>query len=525
MAASPSSDGAFKSDPLGKLHTDAGSLLHEAESKPEFQHEQEEAKQRRMANLIGDQMSAPMTIHEIRVHGATNTRNSFLEPIFHPLVGDSQNSGSTIGDVIGKLRVASARLDGLQIYNPQPELFLTSAQQTDPSTSPNDVNVDIRVRELSRFKLQTGTDVGNGEGSAYGSLLWRNMFGGAEMLTLNAKAGTRTRSAYSANLSAPVLSNPDLRISLEGLASAAEKPWASHEEVLKGGTVRFSWLNAQRDTQSVEYSSVWRQITGLAATASPTVRADAGDTIKNSVKHTFYRERRDNPQLPQSGYMMRSALEVAGVGSLSGDVAFSKGEFEIGGAVPVPIPGCSHRTGISVGGGLRLGMLCPLPLGNDFGGKIRPSRLNDRFQLGGPTDVRGFKLGGLGPHDGQDSVGGDVFAAGSVNMLLPVPYKGPNSGLRLQLFANGGRLVALKNKNKPIPEGRVQGLDASAVRSSMVNAVGELLNGAPSMAAGVGLVYAHPVARFELNFSLPLALRRGEVSTKGLQVGVGINFL
>ena len=55
-----------------------------------------------------------------------------------------------------------------EIYQPNPQVFLQSSQQTDPSTSPNDVDVDIRVRELSRFKLQTGTDVGNGEGSAYG---------------------------------------------------------------------------------------------------------------------------------------------------------------------------------------------------------------------------------------------------------------------------------------------------------------------------------------------------------------------
>jgi len=41
----------------------------------------------------------------------------------------------------------------------------------------------------------------------------------------------------------------------------------------------------------------------------------------------------------------------------------------------------------------------------------------------------------------------------------------------------------------------------------------------------VGLVYAHPVARFELNFSLPLVLRKGEEGRKGLQFGVGINLL
>ncbi|KAK7220786.1 hypothetical protein V2G26_008789 [Clonostachys chloroleuca] len=169
-----------------------------------------------------------------------------------------------------------------------------------------------------------------------------------------------------------------------------------------------------------------------------------------------------------------------------------------------------------------MGVLCPLPLGFESG-KILPSRINDRFQLGGPNDVRGFKLGGLGPHDGQDSVGGDVFAAGSVNLLLPLPYKGPESGLRLQVFANGGRLVALKNTTKG--QGNGTALDGTALRNGLFGALGDLVNGLPSMATGVGLVYAHPVARFELNFSLPLALRRGEVGTKGFQLGVGINFL
>lgn len=59
----------------------------------------------------------------------------------------------------------------------------------------------------------------------------------------------------------------------------------------------------------------------------------------------------------------------------------------------------------------------------------------------------------------------------------------------------------------------------------MISATKDLSTGLPSIAAGVGLVYAHPVARFELNFSLPLVMRRGEDSRKGLQVGVGINFL
>ena len=170
-------------------------------------------------------------------------------------------------------------------------------------------------------------------------------------------------------------------------------------------------------------------------------------------------------------------------------------------------------------------MLWPRPVEFNRTGGALPSRLNERFLLGGPTDVRGFQLGGLGPHDGQDSVGGDVFAAASVNMLLPLPYKGPDSGLRFQLFANGGRLVALQSRAGRQEAGQEHGMAAAAVRDGMLSAVSDVMTGAPSVAAGVGLVYAHPVARFELNFSLPLVLRQGEQGRKGLSVGVGINFM
>jgi outer membrane protein insertion porin family len=67
--------------------------------------------------------------------------------------------------------------------------------------------------------------------------------------------------------------------------------------------------------------------------------------------------------------------------------------------------------------------------------------------------------------------------------------------------------------------------NSAEVKDAMATTISELGNGLPSVAAGIGLVYAHPVARFELNFSLPLVLRKGEEGRKGLQLGIGINFL
>jgi outer membrane protein insertion porin family len=396
-------------------------------------------------------------------------------------------------------------------------MFIDKPNKTDPSTTFSDIDIYLSVKEKSRIRLKTGTDAGNTEASAYGNLLVRNVFGGAESLNVNASAGTRTRSSYSAILDTPLLSNPDHILSFAAYSSSTQKSWASHEEVLKGASTKFKWGTRTKGEHEIGYSGTWRQVTALATDASPTVRNDAGDSFKSSITHTWINDKRDYPLLPTRGYLMKTVSEIAGWGPLKGDVAFWKSEVETGGAVPIPILGIKGDSGVSLTTGLRAGIIYPLPLG--LSSQSQPSRVNDRFQLGGPTDVRGFTIAGLGPRDGRDAVGGDVYAAASANLLVPLPRLGKESPLRFQLFANGGRLLALKNS------GEKGGMDNKSARKSVYSTVSELGSGLPSIAAGFGLVYAHPVARFELNFSLPLVMRRGEEYRKGLQFGVGINFL
>lgn len=138
-----------------------------------------------------------------------------------------------------------------------------------------------------------------------------------------------------------------------------------------------------------------------------------------------------------------------------------------------------------------------------------------------PTDVRGFRLSGLGPREGQDALGGDVYAAGGASLLFPLPRLGKETPLRFQTFINAGRLLALKDSR----QNKDQAMSSNDVQSSFAQAVNDLSNGLPSTAAGFGLVYAHPAARFEVNFSLPLVMRKGEEGRKGLSFGVGLSFL
>lgn len=212
---------------------------------------------------------------------------------------------------------------------------------------------------------------------------------------------------------------------------------------------------------------------------------------------------------------MKTVSELAGFGPLKGDVAFFKSEAESQVALPF------GDTGITLTAGLRGGLLYPLSLP----GSNRPqaSRINDRFQLGGPNSIRGFRLAGLGPHDGPDAVGGDVYAAGGASLLVPVPRVGKETPLRMQAFINGGRLLSLKSSSPKKEEGLFG--NSNEVQSSLKKTVKSLTEELPSAAAGIGLVYAHPIARFEINFSLPLVMRAKEEGRKGLSFGVGIEFL
>ncbi|KAK4495894.1 hypothetical protein PRZ48_013162 [Zasmidium cellare] len=520
MASSPLGDDVFQQlrKPL-----DPKVIEEREKAVNERVHAAYEKAEARQHELISLNSTAPVTISSIRVLHANHTRHGFLERIFNPVLSHNRANQQyyTLREALTEISGAVDKLNRLDIFAQPISTYIDRPEPTDPSTTPTDHAVFISAKERSRYTIKTGTEAGSAEGSAYVNAVLRNLFGGAERLSANASLGTRTRSAYSATFDTPILANPDLRLEIGGLKSSTLKPWASHEEVLAGGQARFLWQTGANSRHDVAYNGFWRQVTGLAEKASPTVRADAGDSFKSSVSHTWTHDSRDIPMLPSKGFLFKTTSEIAGVGPLKGDVAFGKFEAESQAAVPIPIPGIKGESGVSFTAGLRGGILAPLPLGGQD--NPAPSRINDRFQLGGPTDVRGFRISGLGPRDGQDAAGGDVYAAGGASLLFPFPRVGKDSPLRFQAFINGGRLLPLRDGRSGEAKDRPLGMND--ITNGLSRAVSDLTSSLPSAAAGFGVVYAHPAARVEVNFSLPLVIRKGEEGRKGLSFGVGLNFL
>lgn len=478
---------------------------------------QNEKALRRAFETLNANSELPVTVSSVQILQAKNTRRSFLENIVNPLVHAHRDGPITLSQLLAEVTGTITKLERLDIFKSPISVYIDKANLSDQLTTSSDLAIFFNAKEKSRYTITTGTEAGHAEGSAYANVALRNIFGGAESLNAHASFGTRTKSSYSATFESPLLGNPNLLFELSGLASSTAKGWASHEEASKGGLAKLKWLTEGGQRHELCFSGIWRQIMKLSPTASTTVRADAGDSFKSSVTHTWMYDRRDHLLLPTRGYLLKTTTELAGLGHLGGDVAFSKIEAEGQTAIPLSIPQVMKVNGFTIHAGIRTGVLYPLSLGN--GNKPCLSRINDRFQLGGPTDVRGFRLSGLGPRDGSDAIGGDLYAAGGLSLLFPLPRVAPTTPLRIQAFINGGRLVAMTGT------GKKESMNGEQTAESFKRALLELRSGLPSFAAGLGLVYAHPAARFELNLSLPLVLRKGEEGRKGLSFGVGVSFL
>ncbi|KAF2712671.1 hypothetical protein K504DRAFT_427180 [Pleomassaria siparia CBS 279.74] len=503
--ASPQEDGVFE---RLKQRVDPAEHRKQHDELNVRQFKQEQRSQERLAELIDDNTTQPVTISSIRILNADRTRRAFLERVISPLLSVNRNEPYTLAETLQEIGGAVDKLNRFGIFKTPISVFYDKPDQTIPTSSPTDIDVYISAQERGNYTIKTGTEAGASEADAYVNAELRNLFGGAETLSAHGSLGTRTRSSYSLAFDTPILSNPDFKFQLNGFASSTLKSWASHEEVLKGGNSKLAYISPTGHKHEFGYSGIWRQVTSLAENASPTIRADAGDSFKSSLTHTWTNDKRDYPMLPNSGYLMKTVSELAGFGPLKGDVAFFKSEAESQVALPF------GSTGITLTAGLRGGLLYPLGLGASS--TPEKSRINDRFQLGGPTTVRGFRLSGLGPHDGADAVGGDVYAAGGASLLFPIPKVGKETPLRLQAFINGGRLLSLKSGEKG---------GKTDVPTSLIKTISSLKDDLPSCAAGFGLVYAHPIARFEVNFSLPLVMRAKEEGRKGLSFGVGVEFL
>ncbi|KAJ7718585.1 bacterial surface antigen [Mycena maculata] len=389
-----------------------------------------------------------------------------------------------------------------------------------PLASKHDVDLVFTTKEKGRFFAKSSTEVGNNEGSASLVARLRNVFGGAETFEANLSLGTTTRKAFNVTFTAPLTSDLNTygEMHLFGL-ERDHSSFASCTEGLRGAKALVRSGQMSHGMHEFAYEAVLRHIGSLKPDASlryflpiycsvsltgahNSIREAAGQSVKSSISHTFVLDSRNDRLTPTRGFYLKVTHEAAG---LSGDASFLKSETH--GQVSRPI-----FPGVALSFAARSGLLW---------GLNGPTLFSDRFQLGGPASIRSFRPNAMGPRDGLDSLGGEMYWSTGVSLISQIPKK-PEWPIKTHVWVNAGRLDNIdKCGPPPLPFACAYAPDPA--RSLTHNVAATLAK--PSVSAGVGLIYNFDIARIELNFGLPLVASKSDGSRRGLQVGLGLEFL
>jgi len=425
----------------------------------------------------------PAVVEHVNIEGYWKTKKDILVPSIKRVL-----DATSFQELVLLMFEAKDNLLSLGVFEEVDMLIDTS---TGPSAHPNGFDITFHVKEKSFLTSSTGTHIGNNEGSMLFGCHLNNVFGRAEQVKADLTFGTRTRMSYQLAFFKPTPGNPDRSFTVSAQKSTTDVPMCSHQEATQGISVEFMFPS-EIGQHALSWEGMWRNVTELSKGASFAIREQAGHSLKSALKHTFIIDERDNMAMPTKGYSFRLSQELAGLG---GDVKFLKDNLEYQQSVEV-------FKDVIISWSLQGGHLHTL-----FG---TPSKINDRFFLGGPLSVRGFDFKGIGPRRGGDSLGANTYWAAGLHLYTPLPFRPARGGLgdrfKTHFFLNGGNLVSL---------------DGSLPWQNRLNALREKIR----WSCGAGLVLLLGIARLELNYCLPFGAQTSDSLNHGIQVGVGINFL
>ncbi len=143
----------------------------------------------------------------------------------------------------------------------------------------------------------------------------------------------------------------------------------------------------------------------------------------------------DNPRNPTDGIYATLSQDVAGVGGDSQFVRTTADAKYFHSLFFDNVVGIVHLQG-----------------GDIFGYGNQPLRIVDNFNLG-PSLVRGFAPGGIGPRDVSDpfntnanSLGGTKYVGASTEVQFPIPGMPKEVGLKGALYADAGTLLGYEGQ-------------------------------------------------------------------------------
>lgn len=387
-------------------------------------------------------------VERIDIVGNVRTLDKVVRREFRLAEGDAFNAA--------KLRRTRTRLRGLDFFD---KVEITESR----GSAPDKVILTTEVTEKSTGELSIGVGYSTTE-SVLGdiSIRERNLLGRGQDLRIGFSLSTR-RQQFDLNFTEPYFLDRELAagIDLSRRRTDYERR-SSLDQTTSLASPRFSYPITENLSQQVYYRIRQDEIDNIDFSASRFIKAQEGDYLTSSVGHVLTYDRRDDRIEPTTGYVVRLAQEVAGLG---GTEKYFKNV----------ITGMKYFTvaeDVVLSVGAEAGMINALS--DDV-------RLPNRFFIGGDT-FRGFETGGIGPRDRTtgDALGGEKYYKAEADLTFPIGL--PNEfGIKGRLFTEVGTLFDTSDTGPEVA-------DESSLRASI----------------GTGVQWKSPLGLIRVDLGIPV---------------------
>ncbi len=351
-------------------------------------------------------------IERLNITGNTRTRDKVIRRELVVSEGDAYNNEV--------LRTSRQRLQDIGYFS---NVTLNSSA----GTTADRTIIDYNVEEKSTGELS----LGGGYSTDIGALLnvglrERNLVGTGIDASINGLLAQR-ETQISASVTDPYFLDRNLAAGVDAYDIVNNNQFISqYNESRLGFTLRAGYSYNQHLSQSWNYSLVDRNVYNVAPTASIYVINEAGYTLLSQLGTALALDYRDSRLNPHTGYILRAGIDYAGLG---GNVDYIRFHLDAGYWIPLDRFTGNSDWGIQLTAGAGY-------LDNENHSEL----IIDRFFLGG-DNLRGFQIGGAGPHDINtgDSLGGRNMWTQSTELHFPLPIS-PDLGLTGRAFVDVGAL-------------------------------------------------------------------------------------
>jgi outer membrane protein insertion porin family len=362
-------------------------------------------------NIVIDVVEGPVVyVERINISGNLRSEDKILRREIPMIEGDLFT--------LQKLTRARQRLINLGYFD---MVNVTTAPGSDKTKII--VNVEVTEKPTGIFSIGGGYSSAD---SFVGTidLTQRNFLGKGYEASIRIRAGALTQQGIISFTDPWFLDRP---LSAGFDIYSTTRVFTDYTYASTGGALRLSHPFAEYWRWHLGYRISRDNIGHVSDTVvSPELLEQKGTRVTSLVSGSITRDSRDNIQAPSRGGQAGITLDVAGLG---GDSRFVKAVASASYFKPVWF---GHIISGRIEGGYAFGW------GDD--GKVP---IFERFFLGGPNSLRGWKFRQVSPVDATGfPVGGTKEVLGNAEYLVPLPF-----GLRLAGFFDVGNVYAAGSRD------------------------------------------------------------------------------